>query len=97
MSFSNPFWPTTLCSSNLNHFQDTNLDLSAKVDIETDDFLVEIECLTSRVLRETSLWNLHMQQEGGSGENYESDRFDDNSNDGLFCEDKGANNYNENI
>ena len=27
-------------------------------DAETEDLLVEIECLTSQVLRETSLWNL---------------------------------------
>ena len=27
-------------------------------DADTENFLVEIDCLTSKVLRETSLWNI---------------------------------------
>ena len=38
--------------------------MSDTVDEETDDLLVEIECLTSQVMRETSLWNLQIHAEG---------------------------------
>lgn len=38
-------------------------DIKEDGDGETEDLLVEIDCLTSRVLRETSLWNLHSQAE----------------------------------
>ena len=40
-------------------------DVSDTVDEETDDLLVEIECLTSQVMRETSLWNLKIHAERG--------------------------------
>ena len=38
-------------------------DVSDTVFEETDDLLVEKECLTSQVMRETSLWNLQIHAE----------------------------------
>jgi len=51
------------------------------VDEETDDLLVEIECLTTRVLRETSLWNLQNYQASECQDNCETEKYDDNHND----------------
>jgi hypothetical protein len=52
-------------------------------DVETEDFLVEIECLTSQVLRETSLWNLKMHQAREHEQNDDTVRDDANCSDNL--------------
>ena len=42
--------------------------------------LVEIESLTSQVLRETSLWNLQIHQARQYEDNCETVKYDDNHN-----------------
>ena len=46
-------------------------------DEETDDLLVEIECLTSQVMRETSLWNLQIHAERVFEDNSEVVKYED--------------------
>ena len=56
----------------LSYLQCPAGDESETVDEETDDLLVEIECLTSQVMRETSLWNLQIHAERGFENNYDN-------------------------
>ena len=44
---------------------------------ETDDLLVEKECLTSQVMRETSLWNLQIHAERVVEDNSEVVKYED--------------------
>ena len=46
------------------------------------DLPVEIESLTSQVLRETSLWNLQIHQARQYEDNCETMKYDDNHNNG---------------
>ena len=62
------------------YFQDLDRDQSIFLDEETDDLLVEIESLTSQVLRETSLWNLQIHQARQYVDNGETVKYDDNHN-----------------
>lgn len=52
-------------------------------DVETDEFLVEIECLTSKVLRGTRLWNLQIHQARGYEENDDTVGDDGDYNDDI--------------
>ena len=58
--------------------------MNEAVDEETDDLLVEIDCLTSQVMRETSLWTLQIHAER---------RFIDNSDNIVKYENKENHNY----
>ena len=63
------------------YFQELGHERDVLVDEETDDLLVEIECLTTRVLRETSLWNLQNYQASECQDNCDTEKYDDNHND----------------
>ena len=55
--------------------------MSDTVDEETDDLLVEIECLTSQVMRETSLWNFQIHAEGEFEDSCAMVEYDDDYKD----------------
>ena len=63
------------------YFQELGHERDVLVDEETDDLLVEIECLTTQVLRETSLWNLQNYQARECVDRGDTEKYDDNHND----------------